>query len=80
MKTASNAVPFLVFVATMLTLYFAGILKVDDGRSRGDDNHRVEHLERRQRELDDRIDALSSSLRAAVRPIGWDVPRDGGVR
>jgi len=41
---------------------------------------RVERLERRQRELSDRIDALSSSLRATVRPIGWDVPRDGGRR
>lgn len=38
---------------------------------------RLERFERRQRELDDRISALSSLLRAAVRPIGWDVP-DGG--
>lgn len=39
---------------------------------------RIDRLEHRQRELDDRINALSSSLRAAVRPIGWDMPMDGG--
>lgn len=40
---------------------------------------RLDDLFSRQLALERRVDALARAYRETVRPIGWDIPHDGGA-